>query len=55
MGGFGGRDAGVVLCSSKRMKLDFLKRVKKGLLLGVAVLLVVDVLWVGSAGLTKVS
>ncbi len=32
-----------------------LPRVKKGLLLGIAVLLLVDVLWVGSAGLTRVS
>ena len=34
---------------------ECLKRVKKGLLLGLLVLLVVDVLWVGSAGLTRVS
>lgn len=32
-----------------------LPRVKKGLLLGILVLLVVDILWVGSAGLTRVS
>lgn len=30
------------------------KSLKKGLLAGLGVLLVVDVLWVGSAGLTRV-
>ena len=29
-------------------------RVRKGLLLGVVLLLVVDVVWVGSAGITRV-